>query len=69
MFERLGEITVLACKMFTPGFRTWHKNVACLSSVFTHGRVNAITCIFYPLKTVADNIICSCLKQNRPCFE
>ena len=32
-FENLGETNVLACKMFTSGYRPWLKNVACLSSL------------------------------------
>ena len=32
-FENLGEASVLACEMFTPGFRRWIKTVACLSSL------------------------------------
>ena len=35
-FENLGEINVLACKMFTSGFRLWLKNVACLTSLYCH---------------------------------
>ena len=34
-FENLGETNVLACKMFTSGYRPWLKNVACLSSLLT----------------------------------
>ena len=34
-FENLGEIFVLACKMFTSGCRPWLKNFACLSSLIS----------------------------------
>ena len=38
-FENLRETTVLACEMFTFGCRSWLKNVACLSSMFTSDSV------------------------------
>jgi len=40
MWENLGEINVLACKMFTSGCRPWLKNVACLSSLLSSQKLH-----------------------------